>query len=166
MSEFDYTPPEEERPSKSHRKREMIALQKLGEALVNLPEAQLDNIPLDEKLFDAITMARSITNFEGKRRQMQYIGRLMRDADVKPIEEALARFQLKHQNSTAQFHQTERWRDKLMAEGDEKIQEFILAFPDTDRQRLRQLTRNAKLLKSGADTELFRYIRQMIEKSL
>lgn len=166
MSEFEYTPPEEERPSKSHRKREMTALQKLGELLVELPEEQLKKIPLDEKLFDTITLARTITDFEGKRRQMQYIGKLMRNVDAKPIEEALTKLQLKHQHSTAQFHQTERWRDKLIAEGDPKTQEFIVLFPNADRQHLRQLVRNAQQQKSGADTELFRYLRQVIEKSL
>lgn len=151
-----------EKPSKSQRKRDMIALQKLGETLVSLSNTELDKIPLSEALSEAISEARRLKSHEAKRRQMQYIGRLMRDIDSKPIEDALANIQLKAQLGKAHFHQIERWRDKLKASGDEQLQEFLNQFPTVDHQHLRQLIRNAKQEKSGADTELFRYLRQIL----
>jgi ribosome-associated protein len=150
--------------SKSKRKRQMIALQKIGEALVELSAAQLSKIPLDSVLFDAIVTARSLKNHEAKRRQLQYIGRLMRNVeDISPIQTAIDDLALKSQQSKAQFHQLERWRDKLIAEEDKALQEFLLQFPHTDRQHLRQLIRNAKK-KEKPDRELFRYLKSMVEK--
>ncbi len=151
--------------SKSKRKRQMIALQKIGETLVELPAAQLSQIPLDSILLDAIITARSLPSHGAKRRQLQYIGRLMRGIeDMAPIQAAIDKFALKSQQSKAQFHQIERWRDKLVVEEDEALQEFLLQFPHTDRQQLRQLIRNAKK-KEKPDTELFRYLKNLIEMS-
>lgn len=163
MSNKDQTPPDD-RPSKSQRKRDMIALQKIGEILVELPAPKLAKIPMSERLSDAVAEARALKSHEAKRRQMQYIGRIMRDEDPQPIEEALAKIQSKHQHDKAQFHQIERWRDKLKAEGDVQLEDFLNQFPNGDAQHLRQLTRNAQLKKVGADTELFRYLRQIILK--
>lgn len=96
--------------SKSKRKRDMIALQKIGETLVELPAAQLSQVPLDIVLREAVIAARSLSNHGAKRRQLQYIGRLMRDVeDVAPIQEAINKFALKSQQSKAKFHQIERW---------------------------------------------------------
>ncbi|MHB1949706.1 MAG: ribosome biogenesis factor YjgA [Gammaproteobacteria bacterium] len=162
MSKHDSQLPEEG-PSKSQRKRDMQALQKIGETLVGLPDVQLDKIPLSGRLLDAVMEARSLKSFEAKRRQMQYIGKLMRDVDPTPIEEALTKIQFKHQQNKAQFHKIERWRDGLIAEGDKLLEEFLNQYPQTDRQQLRQLIRNAQQKKSGADTELFRYLRAIIE---
>ncbi len=90
MSEF-----QEERPSKSQRKRDMIALQKLGESLLKLTPDKLARIPLDESLHDAILVAHSIKSHEARRRQLQYIGRLMRNVDPAPIEKALEKIKNK-----------------------------------------------------------------------
>ena len=148
-----------ERKSKSQLKREMTALQETGKILVDLPPAQLAQIPLTIALADAITAMRTMTSHGARRRQLQYIGRLMRTVDSEPIEEALAKLELKSRQGKAQFHQIEHWRDRLIAEDDSVIQEFLTQFPETDRQQLRQLTRNAKKLIKGADTELFRFLR-------
>lgn len=164
MSDTNPTMPEDDRPSKSQRKRDMIALQKLGEMLVALPAIQLDTIPLEGRLLQAIQEARTLTGHEAKRRQMQYIGRLMRGVDAQPIEEALQTIQLKTQQNKAHFHQTERWRDKLIAEGDAQLEIFLKDYPHTDRQQMRQLVRLAQQGKKGADTELFRYLRRVIEE--
>lgn len=161
MTEFENDPLE--RPSKSQRKRDMQALQKIGEALVDLPASQLEKIPLTGLLLDAVNEARLLKSHEAKRRQMQYIGRLMRDIDPQPIEEALSKIQSKHQQNKAQFHQIERWRDRLIAEGDKQLETFLNQYPQSDRQHLRQLIRNAQQGKRGADTELFRYLRDIIE---
>lgn len=143
----------------------MTALQEIGEKLVDLPAAQLEKIPLDSTLADAIAAARAITSHEGRRRQLQYIGRLMRDVDPEPIQAALEKLELKSRQSKAHFHQVERWRDKLIAEDDDTLQEFLEQYPNADRQHLRQLVRNAKKVTTGADTELFRYLRKIIEIS-
>ena len=157
------------RPSKSARKRGVSALQKIGETLVDLPAAQLAKIPLDPHLAEAIAAARGLKSREALRRQLQYIGKLMRHVDATQIEEALAKVLDKNQQGKAQFHQIERWRDKLISGGDKAIDDFVLQYPDIDRQYLRQLTRRAhkdlEIKKnSGADTELFRYIRDFIQK--
>ena len=150
--------------SKSQRKRDMTALQKLGEALVGLPVAQLAKIPLDTTLRDAIMQAQELTAHGAIRRQLQYIGKLMRFVDPEPIQEALNQIESKSKRGKAQFHLIERWRDKLIAEDDSTIQVFLDQFPQTGRQHLRQLVRNAKK-RSNADTELFRYLRKIIEEN-
>jgi ribosome-associated protein len=151
-----------EKPSKSQRKRDMLALQKIGEILVELPESQLAAIPLDPLLAEAIHHARTLTSHEAKRRQLQYIGRLMRKIDPTPIEEAVAKIQLKSNEGKALFHQIERWRDKLIAEGDTQLQLFIQQYPQVDHQRLRTLVRSAQQQKAGALKELFRYLREVV----
>jgi len=162
-SETNNPPPEDNRPSKSQRKRDMTALQKLGEALVALPSNQLDKIPIEETLLAAIQEARLLSSHEAKRRQLQYIGRIMRNIDAQPIEDALSKIQLKDQQNKTHFHQTEKWRDRLIAEGDTQLEVFINQFPNTNAQELRQLVRLAQRKKKGADTELFRYLRRVIE---
>lgn len=154
--------PEEDHPSKSQRKRDMIALQKMGETLVKLPAAELAKIPLDSRLGEAIKEARTLKTHGAIRRQLQYIGRLMRDTDVKPIEDALAKMALQYQKSNAQFHKIEQWRDKLIQEGDTQLDELIKQFPTLDRQQIRQLIRNAQQQRAGAQTELFRYLREVL----
>lgn len=146
--------------SKSELKRKMLTLQKLGETLVQLSSSELEQIPLEPFLRDAILHAKTITAHGGKRRQLQYIGRLMRNVDAEPIQTALNKLQLKNQQGKAQFHQVERWRDRLIAEGDAAITLFIEKFPECDHQQLRQLVRNAHQKKSGSDTALFRFVRE------
>lgn len=84
-----------DRPSKSQRKREMHALQEIGKILVELPSPQLAKIPMPEELAEAVKTARAIKSHEAKRRQLQYIGKLMREIDPEPIQKALARIQIK-----------------------------------------------------------------------
>jgi ribosome-associated protein len=150
-------------PSKSQRKRDMTALQKMGETLVNLPVAQLAKIPLDATLREAIMQAKELTTHGAIRRQLQYIGKLMRFVDPEPIYAALDDTESKSKRSKAQFHLIERWRDKLIAEEDSTIEVFLDQFPEAGRQHLRQLVRNAKKL-SAADTELFRFLRTVIDE--
>lgn len=157
-----------EHPTKSELKRQMTALQDIGEILVELPEAQLQKIPLENPLLDAVYTARSLKSHEAKRRQLQYIGKLMRKIDAFPIQAALEKVQSKGQQSKAQFHQIERWRDRLIAEGDTALEKFITEYPAADRQHIRQLMRKAqqdvaKQKKTGGETELFRYLRGLIE---
>jgi ribosome-associated protein len=154
-----------ERESKSERKRNMLALQKLGEKLVALSPEQLSKLPLDNTLKTAIHEAHGITSHEAKRRQLQYIGRLMRHIDAEPIQAALQDLALQSNLSKAKFHQMERWRTLFISEEDVALQQFLEQYPHTDRQQLRQLVRNAKKAIPGADTALFRLIRKIIEEA-
>lgn len=160
----------DDKESKTQLKLRMKGLQEIGTALVNLSDSQLEKIPMDDTLRDAVLHAREITDHEGKRRQLQYIGRLMRNYDPQPIEEALQKIQLKSNEGKAKFHQVERWRDKLISEGDTQLKLFIEQFPTADIQHLRQLIRKTqqeiKTNKNrGGATELFRYLREIIQGS-
>lgn len=120
--------PDADRPSKTRRKKAMLALQSLGERLVALPESRLKAVPLDDDLRDAIDMARGIRSHEGRRRQLQYVGRLMRSADAAAIEAALAGDDAAHARQVAAHHAAEQWRDGLIA-GSRQPAEFIARFP-------------------------------------
>ena len=150
-------------PSKSQQKREMLDLQRLGEELMNLPEKQLQAIELPERLREAIELARRITSHGAHKRQRQYIGRLMRDLDPAPLRAALERLQGADRASKAHFQECERWRDRLLAEGDTAIAEFMERNPEADRPHLRRLVRQAaEEMAAGLPPrharELFRYI--------
>jgi len=155
-----------DRPSKSQMKRDMTALQKLGEELLALPESRWAPLALPEILSDALKAAKKITNFEGRRRQMQYIGKLMRKIDPEPVREAVAAFKLGHAQDSLRLHQSERWREELLA-SDDALQAFLAAHVDVDIQQLRSLVRAARKdaanvpeKRSGrAYRELFQFIK-------
>jgi ribosome-associated protein len=149
--------------SKTKRKREMHELQALGAALVLLPESQLRELSLDAPLRDAVLEAKRIRSHEARRRQMQYIGRLMRDVDAAPIRERLAAAEGHSAKASAEHRRLEAWRERLLAD-DAALTEFAATFPRADLQALRTLLRNArKELKEGrpphALREIFRLIR-------
>lgn len=157
-----------ERPSKSALKREMTALQELGEALVALSDGDLATIPLDEKLLDAIMTARRITSHEGRRRQMQYIGKLMRATDVEPIVAAHNELLNGRQQRNRAFHELEALRDRLIAEGTAAMGDVLARWPEVDRQHLRQLIVAAVAERDqnrppAAGRKLFRYLRELAE---
>ncbi|UCH49913.1 MAG: DUF615 domain-containing protein [Betaproteobacteria bacterium] len=152
--------------SKSQRKREMHALQALGETLVGLPSEQLARLDLPETLREAIMQARSISQRGALRRQLQYVGRLMRDVDAAQIRDQLQLVQAGTTRDVAMLHRAERWRERLLAE-DTALSEFVAAFPATDVQHLRSLLRNAKRDAAAgrpprAYRELFRNIRDIL----
>jgi len=151
-----------EKPSKTQRKNQMIALQKMGEKLVSLSVGELQKIPLDSDLAEAIMHTKTLKGHEAIRRQMQYIGRLMRHTDPVPIQAALEAILLQSQQGKAHFHQIERWRDQLITEGDTQLQPFVEQFPHADVQHLRQLIRHAQQERLGATKELFRYLKEII----
>ena len=132
--------------SRTDLKRESTELQKVGEDLLTLREDLMARLDLSEKLKDAVAEAKRITNFEGKRRQMQYIGKMMRRLDPATLE--AVRTTLHEQNNgSAQdnlvLHLAETWRDRLVADED-AFGEWISQYPDTDSQQLRALTRQAR----------------------
>ena len=157
------------RPSKSQAKREMAALQTLGEQLVALSADRLAKIAMPDNLRQAVRDAQRFTKHEARRRQLQYIGRLMRDVDPAPIQAALDEVNGVSAAATARLHALERWRERLLA--DEKVAGEIAAqYPAADIQYLRQLRRNAlKEQEAGkpprAYRELFRTLRELEEST-
>lgn len=134
---------EERPPSKTRRKKDSHALQDLGEALVALKPTQLARIELPERLADAIAQARRISGFEARRRQMQYIGKIMRDVDSTQIAEHIERIRSGRQENITHHHDIEHWRERLLAE-DAAANELIAAVPGLDLPRIRALVRDAR----------------------
>jgi ribosome-associated protein len=136
--------------SKTQRKREMHELQALGERLLELNNKQLASLPLSEALLDAVRASRSITKHEARRRHLQFIGRLMRLEDPEPIREKLREWDGVSREATAEQHQLERWRMRLMDE-EGALAQYIAANQATlgpsgsmDTQHLRLLIRKAR----------------------
>lgn len=133
-------------PTRTDLKRESTELQKLGEDLLTLRADLLAGLELPDKLMDAVAEAKRITNFEGKRRQMQFIGKLMRPLDAHTLEAVRSALVEQHQPSaqeTALLHQAEQWRDHLIAH-DDALGQWMGLFPSTDSQQLRALVRQAR----------------------
>ncbi len=153
--------------SKTQRKREMHALQVLGEELVTLPDSQLAQIPLPGRLREAVLDARKMTKRGALARQRQYIGRLMREIDAEPVREAVEKIRARERSQHMIFHQAERWRDRIIDEGDEAIEQLIQAYPDADRQQLRSLLLKSRRERDGdrlpaAARALFKYVRELM----
>jgi ribosome-associated protein len=154
-------------PSKSALKREMLALQRLGEALLELNDKQLAQIPVtDEQLLLALRETRQIRSNSARKRHLQYIGKLMRYVDPEPIERALNVVHQSHQKNTDTLHQLEQLREEVLAAGVAGAERVISLWPQADRQQLRQLLlqhqRELKLNKPpAASRKLFRYLREL-----
>jgi ribosome-associated protein len=136
-------------PSKTRRKKDMHALQDLGEALVELEPARLRALALPERLADAIALARTITRHEARRRQMQYVGRLMRDVDPEPIRAALERDAAVPRAERARFAAAEAWRDRLLEDEAAAVTEFVALHPEIDAAELASLVREARAERAG-----------------
>ena len=158
---FDETP-----VSKSQRKREAHALQALGKALVNLNTSALNQIPLPVDLRHAIEEAQRLHQHGALKRQLQYIGKLLRQCEVEPIQAAYEKVTNSYRQDVEQHHKLEQWRDRLLSEGDQALEELLAEHTDVDRQHLRQLIRTAnqeaaKGKPPKAARELFRYLRDL-----
>lgn len=132
-----------ESPSKSHLKREMLALQALGEKLVELSNEQIQQLKVPEALKEALLQAGRIRKHGARRRQLQYIGRLMRDLDADEIQAQYDNATQHSAASVARLHAIEKWRDRLLDGTDTALDDFLQRYPDADRQQLRQLLRSA-----------------------
>lgn len=140
-------------PSRTELKKESAELQKLGEALLTLRGDLFERLALPEKLVEALDELRRITNFEGRRRQLQYVGKLMRNLEEdtrQSIRDALEEQRSGSAQATLALHAAEKWRDDLIA-GDEALQLWLQAHPSTDVQQLRALIRQAR--KDGAPSQ-------------
>ena len=162
-----YGDAEDDRPSKTQLKQQSHALQTLGEQVAALSEDRLASLDLSDTLRDALREYRRTRSHEGRRRQMQYIGKLMRSADEAALREAVAAATLGSATETLRLHETEQWRDRLIAD-DTALQEWLDRHPDTDAQHLRSLVRAARRDAAGSDPaqrqprsarELFQFVK-------
>ncbi|WP_348696266.1 ribosome biogenesis factor YjgA [Duganella fentianensis] len=159
---------EYERPSKSELKRQVNALQELGEALVNEPRDRVKRVPMPEDVRDAILECQTITNHEGRRRQMQFVGKKMRTLDeeeVAAIQRAIDSWKGASKADTAAMHALERRRDKLLAD-DNALTTLLAENPELDVQHLRTLIRNARKEQAEnkppkAYREIFQILKQI-----
>jgi ribosome-associated protein len=156
--------------SKSERKREVTALQELGERLLEFSQEQLNNIGISQELQEALVLVKTLKSHGARRRQMQYIGVLMRRIDTEPIKQAIDDMDRGQKHKARAFQQLERMRDSLIEGDDTMYEEIISLFPDADIQRLRQLTRSARKEKKENQTPkqsriLFRYLRELAGKN-
>jgi ribosome-associated protein len=157
---------EETPKSRTQLKKEALAIQKMGEKLVMLSDDQLTAIPLPSELAQAIQDIRRMTSRGARRRQMQFIGALMRHVDLSAVRQSLLEIEQGAYQQAKAFHRIEAWRDGLI-EGDESLLERILKqCPAANRQRLGQLIRGArrekaKGLPSKSARNLFRYLKEL-----
>ena len=140
----DIPSPADERPSKSQLKREMHALQTLGERIIAMSPAERARFPLSEDMLAAVEETGRIRSHEGRRRHMQYVGKVMRREDLTAIQAVFDEIEQEERRRDLAFHRLEKWRDRLIDEDDSAVEAFIAEHPDADRQALRQLIRNAK----------------------
>ncbi len=160
-------------PSKTKAKAESHALQDLGRQLCDLPADRLAATEMPDLLREAILTWQKTKSHEGRRRQMQYVGKLMRSADPGPLREAVAAFALGGAQDAWRLHEAERWRERLIAD-DAALDRWVQAHPGTDVQRLRSLVRAAR--RDGAALapeqrqpksfrELFQFLRPHIPQA-
>jgi len=151
--------------SKTKKKKEAEALQELGEELVKLTAAQSRDLALPAEISAAVTFAKTLKR-GALRRQLQYIGTLMRQYDTAPIQEALQNIQEGNYKKAAAFKEIEKWRDELIAGNDTLMEEILREHPASDRQQLTQLVRNVMKERENnkppkAFRDLFRYLKKI-----
>lgn len=162
------SPEEYSGKSKSQLKREMHALQKLGEALVALKPAQVAEIPMSETLRAAIEESWRLNQNEAKRRHMQYLGKLMRHEDIEQLQKAIDGYHAGSAENTRRLHLAESWREQLLTD-ENAVTHFLKEYPEAEAQHLRNLVRNgrrdlAQDRNSGYSRKLFRYIRDLLDQ--
>jgi len=162
---------DDEGPSKSERKRQSDDLQTLGEALIDLPQAELDALPLPENLRDAVMLARRITAHGGLYRQKQYIGKLMRKIDAEPIRIALDTRRDRERLANVRFRRIEQWRDRIVREGRPALDLFVReceggiappALAELTDLTDRAVREQREKLPPRATRELFRKLREVM----
>ena len=153
--------------SKTRRKKQMRALQDAGASLVKLSPEQIARLELPEALREAVLACKRFTKHEAIRRQMQYIGKVMRDVDAGPILEQIARLESPTRRDTALFHAAEKWRQDLL-EHDDAVDRFVHEFPEADPHLLRGLIEGAREENRGSrpprsSRELFHVVNAIVQ---
>jgi len=156
-------------PSKSQLKRESHHLVDIGEEILKLSSEDIRSLQLPDELDAAIATALKIKSRSGLKRQRLYIGKLLRSMDSEDIEAQLRKIQHRHDTNTAQFKRLEKWRDKLIDNDKQTLDEVISYFPGIDRQHINQLIRAAHQEKQhdkppAASRKLFKYLRELEEQ--
>ena len=154
--------------SRTQLKKEDKALQKLGESLVALPADQLGAMDMPDELREAIDLARTISSRGARRRQLKYIGKIMREIDCDPIRESLHNIRQGDLESIRAFKQIEYWRDELKAGNQQILEEIVRRCPKADRQRLSRLASSARADgetdgDAKSSRQLFRYLKDIAE---
>ncbi|MCU0976598.1 MAG: DUF615 domain-containing protein [Steroidobacteraceae bacterium] len=155
-------------PTKGELKRRAQSLQELGEALIEAPDELLEGFDLPEKLRDAIQLARRISSRSALVRQRQYIGKLMRQVDDAPIRAALEAAEERQHLDARRFKLIERWRDRLVAEGEPAIEALVAERPEVDAAKLRRLAAAARAARGpdgdqGTGRTLFRFLNRALQ---
>ena len=156
----------DEAKSKTQIKKEVRALQQLGEQLVDMPSDQIEKMDLPAALFSAVQQARQIRQHGAKRRQLQYIGKLMREIDPEPILKSLLNIRQGDSQAARSIKKIEAWQDEIKKGNIEIIEEIIDYCPNAQRQKLNQLSRNVRNPQKNTDGSrasraLFRYLKEI-----
>ncbi len=162
--QLDMDGPEfEEAPkSRSQKKRDSHALKDIGVELAQLTAGQLKKLPLNEDLQEALKVMAKITDKEGRRRQQQYIGKLMRECDPSPIMDALTKLKQGHSDDTAVLHHAERLREALLNASEAEVHDIVKKWPEAEEE-LRTLVHRAKTeLSPEAKRVLFRKLKTLL----
>ena len=155
-------------PSKSQLKRDSLHLTDVGEEILKLKTEDRHSLELPDEVEEAFVTALKIKSRSGLKRQRQYIGKLLRSIDSEDIESRLRKIQHSHDTNTAHFKRLEKWRDELIENNKDTLNEIITRFPQVDRQHLNQIIRAAHQEKKqdkapAASRKLFKYLRQLEE---
>jgi len=153
--------------SKSQRKRDSLELRALGAELAKLSNQQLDSLALPPELKEALLVMKSIKQHGALKRQLKFVGGLMRELDVVPIRENFARIKMQSGYAVRQHHKIERWRDRLIDEGDAALSVLMFEVAGVERQRVRQLIRNAQFERDQEKSPksaraLYRYLKECL----
>jgi ribosome-associated protein len=156
--------------SKTQKKKEALSLQELGEQLVKLSNELLEEIDMPVEMYDAVKFAKTLKKHGALRRQLQFIGSLMRKYDPSPIQEFIHNLETGNYQKAVEFKELENWRDELIAGNIKLMEEILKTCPDAERQHLSQLIRQARKEMNSdkppkASRALFRYLRSVRERS-
>lgn len=154
--------------SKTQVKKELHALQDLGERLTTLKPDVLAKLPLTDALQKALLEAPKHKAHIARKRHLQYIGKLMREQDIEAIVTLVDQLDASTRQYNERFHNLERWRDRLIGGDDSTLESFVVEYPETDRQHLRSLIRHAQHEAArnkppAAARKVFKYIRDLDE---
>lgn len=156
--------------SKSELKRDMDELKAIGSRLMDMKPSMLDKLPLNDRLREALDESKRIKSHNARKRHLGFIGKLLKDQDIEPIQKYLDSLDSSSEEYNRRFHQLERWRDRLIAEGQDVLTEYLKKYPEADHQHIRQLVRNAKKEAQqekppAASRKLFKYLREVDEEN-
>lgn len=156
------------RPNKTQIKKEIAALFALGEQMSALSAAHIKSLDLPDNIFKAVTEVARMSHTGARKRLLKYVAGQLHKIDATPILEKVARLQNKSAHAVREHHLSEQWRDRLIAEGNDALTDFLDEYPHADRQQLRQLVRNAQKEAETAKPPkssrlLYRYLKSLLQ---